>query len=97
VLGGCEEFEESRPTCRRNASNSTRNASINTACSTTKAANSSYEGGTGGSDTGGVKHDQTAATSIDTPQVSRGSDWLHRRGAELALREDRTLIAAPCR
>ena len=33
VLGGCEEFEESRPTCRRNASNSTRNASINTACS----------------------------------------------------------------
>jgi hypothetical protein len=78
VLGGCEEFEESRPTCRRNASNSTRNASINTACSSTKAANSSYEGGTGGSDTGGVKHDQTAATSTDTPQVSRGSDWLRR-------------------
>jgi len=51
VLGGCEEFEESRPTCRRNASNSTRNASINTACSAswaaysaTKAANSPYEG-----------------------------------------------------
>ena len=79
VLGGCEEFEESRPTCRRNASNSTRNASINTACSTTKAANSSYEGVTGGSDTGGVKHDQTAATSTDTPQVSRGSDWLRLR------------------
>ncbi|HSO52868.1 MAG TPA: hypothetical protein VL330_09000 [Actinomycetes bacterium] len=38
VLGGCEEFEESRPTCRRNASNSTRNASINTACSASWAA-----------------------------------------------------------
>jgi hypothetical protein len=58
VLGGCEEFEESRPTCRRNASNSTRNASINTACPAswaacpaTKAANSAYEGD--GSDTAG--------------------------------------------
>ncbi len=58
MLGGCEEFEESRPTCRRNASNSTRNASINTACSAswaacpaTKAANSAYEGD--GSDTAG--------------------------------------------
>jgi hypothetical protein len=30
VLGGREEFEESRPTCRRNATSSTRNASINT-------------------------------------------------------------------
>jgi len=45
VLGGCEEFEESRPACRRNASNSTRNAPINTACSATSATNSSYEGG----------------------------------------------------
>ena len=87
VLGGCEEFEESRPTCRRNASNSTRNASINTACSAswaacsaTKAANSPYEGVAGGSDTGGVKHDQTADTSTDTPQVSRGSDWLPQVG-----------------
>ena len=50
-LGGCEEFEESRPACRRKASNSTRNASINTACSAscaacsaTRAANSAYEG-----------------------------------------------------
>ena len=32
--------------------------------------------GAGGSDTAGVKHDQTADTSTDTPQVSRGSDWL---------------------
>src|SRR5439155_7802722 len=83
VLGGCEEFEESRPTCRRNASNSTRNAPINTACSAswaacsaTRAANSAYEGVAGGSDTAGVKHDQTPDTSTDTPQVSRGSDWL---------------------
>ena len=83
VLGGCEEFEESRPSCRRNASNSTRNASINTACSAswaacsaTKAANSPYEGVASGSDTGRVKHDQTADASTDTPQVSRGSDWL---------------------
>ena len=38
VLGGCEEFQESRPTCRRNASSSTRNASINTACSASRAA-----------------------------------------------------------
>ena len=38
VLGGCEEFEESRPACRRSASNSTRNASINTACSANRAA-----------------------------------------------------------
>jgi hypothetical protein len=84
-LGGCEEFEESRPSCRRNASNSTRNASINTACSAswaacsaTKAANSPYEGVASGSDTGGVQHDQTADASTDTPQVSRGSDWLPR-------------------
>ena len=83
VLGGCEEFEESRPTCRRNASNSTRNASINTACaassaacSATRTANSAYEGVAGGSDTARVKHDQTPDTSTDTPQVSRGSDWL---------------------
>ena len=83
MLGGCEEFEESRPSCRRNASNSTRNASINTACSAswaacsaTKAANSPYEGVDGGSDTGGANHDQTADASTDTPQVSRGSDWL---------------------
>jgi len=78
-LGGCEEFEESRPTCRRNASNSTRNASINTACSAswaacsaTKAANSPYDGVASGSDTGGVQHDQTADANTDTPQVSRG-------------------------
>jgi hypothetical protein len=84
-LGGCEEFEESRPSCRRNASNSTRNASINTACSAswaacsaTKAANSPYEGVAGGSDTGGVQHDQTADASTDTPQVSRESDWLRK-------------------
>jgi hypothetical protein len=38
VLGGCEEFEESRPACRRSASSSTRNASINTACSASWAA-----------------------------------------------------------
>jgi hypothetical protein len=83
VLGGCEEFEESRPTCRRTASNSTRNASINTACaaswaacSATRAANSAYVGVAGGSDTAGVKHDQTPDTSTDTPQVSRGSDCL---------------------
>ena len=71
VLGGCEEFEESRPTCRRNASNSTRNASINTACSAARAANSPYEGVTGGSDTGGVNHDQTVDAGTDTPQISR--------------------------
>ena len=41
VLGGSEEFEESRPACRRSASSSTRNASINIACSATRAANSS--------------------------------------------------------
>ena len=92
-LGGCEEFEESRPSCRRNASNSTRNASINTACSAswaacsaTKAANSPYEGVASGSDTGGVQHDQTADASTDTPQVSRGSDWLVRRDKPLDFR-----------
>ena len=80
MLGGCEEFEESRPTCRRNASNSTRNASINTACSATSAANSAYEGVTGGSDTDEVKHDQTVDPSTDTPQVSQRSDWLPQVG-----------------
>ena len=50
VLGGSDEFEESRPACRRSASSSTRNASINIACSATIAANSAYEGG---SDTAG--------------------------------------------
>ena len=33
----------------------------------------------------GVKHDQTPATSTDTPQVSRGSDWLPGRGGPLTL------------
>jgi hypothetical protein len=45
-------------------------------CSATRAANSPYEGVACGSDTAGVKHDQTPATSTDTPQVSRWSDWL---------------------
>jgi len=44
-------LEESRPTWRRSAANSTRIASIKVACSATRAANSPYEGGTGDSGT----------------------------------------------
>jgi hypothetical protein len=57
-LGGWEEFEESRPACRRNAATSVRSVSIIAACSATtasssairavssafRAASSSYEG-----------------------------------------------------
>ena len=77
VLGGCEEFEESRPTCRRNASSSTRNASINTACSAScatcsaaRAANSPYEGVTGGSDTGGSDTGGSDTGGSDTGGVN---------------------------
>jgi hypothetical protein len=62
-LGSADEFEESRPAARRSTANSTRMASISFACSVnrtlnteTNAANSSYEGGTGDSDT---PHNQT--------------------------------------
>ena len=36
-LGGCEEFEESRPVCRRSVATSARSDSISTACSATTA------------------------------------------------------------
>jgi hypothetical protein len=84
-LGGREEFEESRPALRRNASSSTCNVSINAACSTTRAANSSYEGAPGDLDMTGVQHDQPPNASTDTPQVNNCSaspqvtgtpDWL---------------------
>ena len=50
-LGGCEEFEESRPACRRRAATSARSDSISADCSATtasssafRAASSSYDG-----------------------------------------------------
>src|SRR5512143_954172 len=82
-LGGCDEFDESRPAARVNAANSVRIASINVACSatcrlsvTTSAANSSYEGGSGDSGTLRSQHDPKPEASTDTPQVTRGSDCL---------------------
>ena len=83
LLGGWEEFEESRSTRRRSAASSTRIDSINDACSlndaacrTTRAASSSYEGGADDSDTRAVKPDQAPDVSTDTPRLTRGSDCL---------------------
>ena len=39
-LGGWEEFEESRPACRRSASTSARSVPISVACSATTASSS---------------------------------------------------------
>ena len=39
-LGGCEEFEESRPACRRSAATSARSASTSAACSAATASSS---------------------------------------------------------
>ena len=39
-LGGCDEFEESRPACRRSAATSARSVSISAACSATTASSS---------------------------------------------------------
>jgi hypothetical protein len=96
-LGGCEEFEESRPACRRSAVTSARSDSISAACSATTAVNSatravssafpaassSYDGCSGC----GIpepNHDHKPGTSTDTPQINRGPDWLrsnHRPSA----------------
>ena len=80
---GFEEFEESRPACRRSAATSARSASISAACSATnasssafRAASSSYEGCSGC----GIpepNHDHKPGTSTDTPQIKTGPDWLH--------------------
>ena len=82
--GGCEEFEESRPACRRSAATSARSDSISAACSATiplqaprpvRAASSSYEG----CSERGIpepNHDHKTDASTDTPQINRGPDWL---------------------
>ena len=88
-LGGWEEFEESRPACRRSAATSARSVSISAACSATtasssairavssafRAASSSYDGCSGC----GIpepNHDHKPDASTDTPQINRGPDWL---------------------
>src|ERR1019366_1581828 len=81
-LGGCEEFEESRPACRRSAATSARSDSISSDCSATTAsrsaflaASSSYDGCSGC----GIpepNHDHKPDASTDTPQITRGPDWL---------------------
>ena len=81
-LGGCEEFEESRPACRRSAATSARSDSISADCSATiasssafRAASSSYEGCSGH----GIpepNHDHKLDASTDTPQINRRPDWL---------------------
>jgi hypothetical protein len=92
-LGGCDEFEESRPACRRNAATSVRSASTSAACSATttrssetrpvssafRAASSSYDGCSGC----GIpepSHDHKADASTDAPQINRERDWLHPLG-----------------
>jgi hypothetical protein len=81
-LGGCDEFDESRPACRRNASTSACSDSINAPCRATSASSSatravtcSYDG-CSGCDTPEPKHDHKPDASTDTPQISRGCDWL---------------------
>ena len=91
-LGGREEFEESRPACRRSAATSARSGSISAACSATtasssatravssafRAASSSYDGCSGC----GIpepNHGHKADASTNTPQINRGRDWLLRR------------------
>ena len=39
-LGGCDEFEESRPACRRSAATSVRSVSISAACPATTTRSS---------------------------------------------------------
>jgi len=84
-LGGWEEFEESRPACRRNAATSARSDSISAACSATtasssatravssafRAASSSYEG-CSGCDIPEPNHGHKADASTNTPQINRG-------------------------
>ena len=75
-LGGWEEFEESRPACRRSAATSARSDSISAACSATtasssafRAASSSYDGCSGC----GIpepNHGHKADASTDTPQIN---------------------------
>src|ERR1019366_206133 len=84
-----EEFEESRPACRRNAATSARSVSISAACSAATASSpatravssafrtdsSSYDG-CSGYGTPEPNHDHKPGTSTDTPQINRGPDWL---------------------
>ena len=83
--GGWEEFEESRPACRRSAATSARSVSISAACSATTAsssatravssafwaASSSY-GGCSGCGIPEPNHDHKPDASTDTPQINRG-------------------------
>ena len=89
-LGGCEEFEESRPACRRSAATSARSDSISAACSATTASSSAYSAlassafraasssydGCSGCGIPEPNHDHKADASTDTPQINRGRDWL---------------------
>ena len=77
-LGGGEEFEESRPACRRSAacSATTVSSSVTRAASSAfRAASSSYEG-CSGCGTPEPNHDHKPGTSTNTPQISRDRDWL---------------------
>lgn len=81
-MGAYEEFEESRPACRRSDATSARSeacSAITASSSATWAASTLYAGRPR-SGTPRLNHDHQPGASTDTPQISKERDWLRSDG-----------------